>query len=77
MVELPAVANLIWTQFYRRGVLKKRLHRREKSETEEDREKMTLRTDPKRLKMISSDKRYEIRGSELSPNKSTDEGYTD
>jgi hypothetical protein len=28
VVELPEVANFIWTQFYRRSVLRKRLHKR-------------------------------------------------
>lgn len=36
VVEIPAIANLIWTQFYRRSVLKKRLTKREKTETDQD-----------------------------------------
>ncbi len=34
VVEIPAIANLIWTQYYRKAVLKKRLNKREKTEVE-------------------------------------------
>ena len=75
VVELPAIANLIWTQFYRKAVLKKRLHKREKSETEQDKEKMMARADKfKRMKAltINQSTRYDIisRGGEYSPSKS-------
>ena len=28
VVELPAIANFIWTQFYKKGIVKKRLNKR-------------------------------------------------
>ena len=28
VVEIPAIANFIWTQFYRRSILKKRINKR-------------------------------------------------
>lgn len=50
-------------------MLKKRLHKREKSETEEDKEKMMNRTDNfRRIRVISTDKRYDSSNtSEFSP----------
>lgn len=82
MVEIPAIANLIWTQFYRKAVLKKRLHKREKSETEEDKEKMIVRADNfKRMRAltINNNSRYDsiTRGGEYSPSKSSEsEAYS-
>ena len=36
VVEIPAIANFIWTQFYRKTLLKKRLSKREKTKSEEE-----------------------------------------
>lgn len=36
VVEIPDIANFIWTQFYRRVVLQKRLNKRQKTEHEEE-----------------------------------------
>lgn len=36
VVELPDNANLIWTQFYRKSILSKRLHKRDKTEKDEE-----------------------------------------
>jgi hypothetical protein len=41
VVEIPDIANFIWTQFYRRGVLQKRLNKRQKTEHEEEETKET------------------------------------
>ena len=36
VVEIPAIANLIWTQFYKKSALKNRLNKKEKTEIEID-----------------------------------------